>query len=123
MKKKELVDCVKTMNKQLAELVEEMWPRESYTSVFDRVMKGAWSSSTEYEEEKKSEVAKLSERLGGWNSEELDTLDRKLDALCDLLSVEFVDEKTTVGGGSDTADETIERFYARKIKKTKKSKK
>jgi hypothetical protein len=50
-----------------------------------------------------------------WNDAELDELDRKFDALCEYLKVEFVDEK--ISDGSEWGDK--ESFYARKKITTK----
>ena len=48
----------------------------------------------------------------GWSAADLDDLDRKFDALCEFLQVEFVFEK--ISDGSEWAD--TERWYVRKKK-------
>jgi hypothetical protein len=45
----------------------------------------------------------------GWNIQDLEDLDRKFDALCEFLKVEFVFEK--ISDGSEWADS--ERWYVR----------
>jgi hypothetical protein len=51
-------------------------------------------------------------RFNSWNEQELNILDKKFDALCEYLKVEFVNE--VVSDGSDYGD--TERFYCRKKK-------
>lgn len=46
--------------------------------------------------------------------DEFDELDKKFDALCEYLKVEFVDEDTTISDGSVMGDKEIQKFYCRK---------